>query len=71
MAGEAGQPGAVFESGEGEFVSDDCGEPSERDGERVMVEYGNAEQGQAEQDEIDGNSKEDDRFDQGNLGIWC
>ena len=64
---EAAKPGAEFESGEGELVDDDGGEPGQRHRQRVVVEQRDAEQRQREQDEIDGDSKQQDRFNHDGL----
>ena len=58
---EAGQPGAELEAGEGELVERDRRQPGQRDCERVMMKQRDAEQRQAEQDEIDRNAEEIER----------
>ena len=65
---EAGEAGAVFEAGEQELVERDGREPGERDCERVMVEQGDPEQGQAEQDEVDRDAEDIDRRARGLAG---
>ena len=59
------RPGAELEAGEAELVDDDGGEPGQRHLQRVVVEEGDAQQRQREQDEIDGNAEEVER-----LGRW-
>ena len=55
MAGEAGQAKAGLESGEQDLVGADGDEAGQCDLQRVVVEERDAEQGQREQNEIDGN----------------
>ncbi len=55
---EAGDTGAVLEAGEDELVGRDGGQPRERHLQRVVVEQGDAQQRQAEQDEIDGDAEQ-------------
>jgi len=54
---EAAQSRTEFEAGEGELVDDDDREPGQRDRKRVTMKQRHAEQGQREQDKIDGYSK--------------
>src|SRR5229473_3661386 len=54
---EAAQSRTEFESGEDELVDDDGRESGQRDRKRVTMKQRHAEQGQREQDEIDGYSK--------------
>ena len=58
---EAGEAGAEFEAGEDQLVERDDRKPGQRDVQRVMVEQRDAQQRQAEQDEIDGNAEHIDR----------
>jgi len=64
---EPAKAGAEFESGEYQFVNDDGREPGQRDWKRVAMEQRNAEQGQREQYEINGYSKDKYGLDQNTL----
>ena len=61
VQGEAGQPGAELEAGEDELVDDDRGEPGERDLQRLVMQDGDADQRQREQDEVDRNPEDVNR----------
>jgi hypothetical protein len=65
MLDEAAETVSELESCEGELVGNDRGQPAERDRQCVMVEKGDPEQRQAEQNKIDRNSIDD----QGNLDV--
>ena len=61
VQGEPREAGAELEARERELVDRDRGEPRQRDGERVMVEQADPDQGRCEQDEIDRNAEETER----------
>ena len=57
VVAEAGEAGAVLETGEDEFVHDDRGKAAEGDLKRLVMEQRDPEQRQREEDEVDGYSK--------------
>src|SRR3954464_738276 len=60
---ESQQSDAVFESGEGELVCGYDRKTGERDWKRVMMKQRDADQRHCKQDEVNGYSKNQDRFD--------
>src|SRR5713226_2579481 len=70
MLAKAAESRAEFESGEGQLVNNDGGEPRQRHRKRVTMEQRHAEQGQREKNEINGYSEESYGFDHSSLGCW-
>src|SRR3954466_3442709 len=70
MGDEATEACAEFETGECHLVDDNGAKSAEGDGKGVMVEQGDAEQGQTEEQEVNRNSKEKNWLDQGNLDAF-
>src|SRR6188768_2054581 len=62
VVAEAAESHTELESGEGHFVDDDGGEAGQRYRQAVAMKQCDAEQRQREQDEIDGDSKQQDGF---------
>ena len=58
---EAGESGARLEAGERKLVERDRRKTGKRDGKRVVMKDGNAEQRQAKQDEVDRDAEKIDR----------
>ena len=64
MNREARQARAVFEAGEGQFVSNDDAQARKRDGQGMSMKQCDAEQSQRKQDEIDRNTEEENGIGQ-------
>src|SRR5262245_34666310 len=68
MKTEASKIRSVFKSGEGQFVSADDNKTRQRKVQCVSVKDRNTQQSQGEQDEIEGNSEEENWVGQCGLG---
>ena len=62
---EPAEPAAELEPGEPELVDDDRRQAGERDLQRMVVEQRDPEQRQREQDEVDRNAEQIERFGRG------
>src|SRR5690349_17560805 len=59
---KTGNARTIRESGKQDFVNSDCSQPEERNRQRVVVENRNPEEGECEENEIEGDPKEDERI---------
>ncbi len=67
VADQAPEPGALCEAGENELESRDGGKPGQRYRQSVVVQEGDPEQGDAEQDELHRDADLDRHLPEGRL----